>query len=775
MDSTLDIDSVVRLVLEQAQSAVGADGAFFYLREGDELVCRGASGVALVGLGFRLDLHGSLSGRCLIENAPLVTADAQCDERVSPRVGALVSARSAVVRPIPMTTGQAVLGVCSVRPAAFGASHVEILVHWAALLGGLLHAPAADDAPSRLSALQRSDERFRAFMDHGPAVAWMKDAQGRYLYGNTLFERLHQMPAVGVRGLRDEDFLPTAVARALGENDRRVLETGAPLETIEEVPGADGSLRSWLTFKFPVSGQGSPIVGGVAIDITERRRMEAELEDDLHRLEFIIDTQRELSMLDVEALTVVALERAQAITRATGAVIESDQGEELVYAHVSGCLTGALGARIRKEGSLAGLCIAQAELLYSSDSERDPRTNAAACRKQGVRSLAVVPIYADQRVTGVLKVVSPSINAFSTGDLRALELMGAAVGAALSRAEVQRARALVAQANSRLAAIVESSADAIFGSTHDGIVTSWNAGAERLFGCSAGDAIGRSMLRFVPEDRVVEVEELRRRTLQGDALPEQETVRRRADGTLIEISLSLSPVRGADGVLAIAAIARDVTERKRAERQLHASLREKEVLLREIHHRVKNNLQVISSLLGMQAKNTEGRSIGELIRESQQRVRSIAVFHDKLYSLKNLGQIDIGDYLRDLADGVIRAHGAEGRVRVSVAVDDTSFGVDRAIPCGLIVNELVTNALKHAFPKHTGAIAVSLRASGHQVTLSVVDDGVGLPEGLDPETSRGAGMQIVTTLAQQLGGALRITRSPGTCFSISFPTTMAVA
>ncbi len=772
MDSSLDLDSVVRLILEQAQVALGADGAAIYLRDGDELVCRGAVGSIVLAFGFRISLQGSLSGRSLLENTPLISRDAAADERAARSTCRAVNARSVLVHPVPMSKEKGVLCIAAAVPDVFSAEDAGRLGPWAAVLAGILEAPGQT---LRRSPVERSDERFRAFMDNGPAVAWMKDSQGRYLYSNRRLDQFFGLEASALRGRRDEDFLPPEVAQLLTANDKRVLETGLPLETTEEVPSTDGTVRSWLTFKFPLHTEGSPITGGVAIDITERRRMERELEDDLQRLEFIVDTQREMAVLDLDAdkLTLVALERTQTLTGATGAVIETIDGDELVYAHVSGSAVGNRGLRVRLRGSLAGTCLAQAQLLYCPDTENDPRVNLVACRATSIRSLAVVPLYSEQRMIGVLKAVSPLPNAFEPGDLRSLQLMSGLVGSVLNRLATQQAQSQVAQANSRLAAIVEASNDAIYGVTVEGIITSWNAGAEQLFGSSAAETLGTPLTRFVPEDQLPAYRARLGRLLQGEAISEVEVVRCRADGTLIEVSVSLSPVRDATGLKGFACIARDVTGRKRAERQLRASLREKEVLLHEIHHRVKNNLQVISSLLGMQAKNAEGRSIGELIRESQQRVRSIAIFHDKLYRSENLGKIDIGDYLRDLANGVVRAHGADGRVRIEVVVDDTSFGVDRAIPCGLIVNELVTNALKHAFPQRGGAVEVSLHERDGEVTLRVSDDGIGLPDGLDPETSRGAGMQIVATLAKQLGGDLRISPAPGADFSVSFPAKMA--
>ncbi len=199
-------------------------------------------------------------------------------------------------------------------------------------------------------------------------------------------------------------------------------------------------------------------------------------------------------------------------------------------------------------------------------------------------------------------------------------------------------------------------------------------------------------------------------------------------------------------------------------------LKEKEILLKEVHHRVKNNLQVISSLLNLQLNvitNTETR---ELIRESQNRVRSMALIHEKLYQSDNLGQIDLEDYLRSLTRDLFRSYGVGG-INLKLEVEDIQVDVDTAIPCGLVVNELVSNALKYAFPHgREGEIHLKVtKVSRQQVAMSVSDNGVGLPADLASRSSDTLGFQLVHMLVKQLRGTLDIVRNGGTTFMITFP------
>ena len=203
--------------------------------------------------------------------------------------------------------------------------------------------------------------------------------------------------------------------------------------------------------------------------------------------------------------------------------------------------------------------------------------------------------------------------------------------------------------------------------------------------------------------------------------------------------------------------------------QLEASLAERETLLYEIHHRVKNNLQVISSLLNLQAAYEGTQEHGEALAESQSRILSIALVHERLYLSKNLAKVEFDDYVRGLAGNIVHAFGRGSQVEVRLDLAPLLLPVDQAIPCGLIINELVTNALKYAFPdQRRGAVDIRLTESGRHVLLEVKDDGVGLAGDIDLRNPTTLGLNLVTTLTEQLEGHLEIVRSGGTVFRIHF-------
>ena len=216
----------------------------------------------------------------------------------------------------------------------------------------------------------------------------------------------------------------------------------------------------------------------------------------------------------------------------------------------------------------------------------------------------------------------------------------------------------------------------------------------------------------------------------------------------------------------------EIAERKRTEAKVKASLKEKEVLLQEIHHRVKNNLQVISSLLSLQSSYIEDRQIQGALYDSQHRVRSMALIHEKLYQSANLAQIDFGDYIRDLAGYLFEVQGGFARgLTLNIQIDYGYLPIDLAVPCGLILNELISNILKHAFPDgRCGETRIECWVNQDgQIMLLVGDNGVGLPAGFDPKNTGSLGLELVYSLTEQLDGTLHFNSTQGTEFKLTFP------
>ena len=214
-------------------------------------------------------------------------------------------------------------------------------------------------------------------------------------------------------------------------------------------------------------------------------------------------------------------------------------------------------------------------------------------------------------------------------------------------------------------------------------------------------------------------------------------------------------------------------DRKHVEEQLKRSLQEKELLIKEIHHRVKNNMQVISSLLRLQSRYIQDPDALEMFTESQARVRSMALVHENLYKSEDLGEIDFSVYVKPLAHGLYRLYGFDpGRVRLLMNVQQVFLPIDLAIPCGLIVNELVSNALKYGFPKEnnqSGWIKIDMQMQGNQIQLQVEDNGVGLPDSINIHQTDSLGLHLVSMLVEdQLKGAFNLDQTGTTRFNVNF-------
>lgn len=306
-------------------------------------------------------------------------------------------------------------------------------------------------------------------------------------------------------------------------------------------------------------------------------------------------------------------------------------------------------------------------------------------------------------------------------------------------------------------------------------ITRFNRAFEQLTGRRAADVIGHDLPVLFPPERVGELMALLRPTLAGEPWQGVEMPIQHVDGSVRLVLWNSATLLSADGRMPVATIVQgqDITERKQTEMLLRTSLREKEALLKEVHHRVKNNLQVITSLLRLEvARNPESGTVG-VLREMQGRIRSMALLHETLYRSGNLEQVDLAVYLERVAGQAFRAQN-EGKPNVRLRLELTwcPVSIDQAIPCGLIVNELVSNCLKHAFPaKRGGEIAISLRPADvkGQVQITVVDDGPGLPADFATRRQGSLGVQLVEDLARQLEGTLNVGRDAGASFTVTFP------
>lgn len=294
----------------------------------------------------------------------------------------------------------------------------------------------------------------------------------------------------------------------------------------------------------------------------------------------------------------------------------------------------------------------------------------------------------------------------------------------------------------------------------------------RITGYPRDEFIGADFRRYLDEESLELVADRFQRRQKGEEVPSRyEFTIVRKDGEKRRVEISSSVIKDSKQRTTTLTQVRDITEQQQAEEQIKSSLHEKEVLLREIHHRVKNNLQIISSLLNLQSQHVEDSKALEMFTESRLRVRSMAMVHEKLYRSDDLSRVDFKDYVRSLSYHLFQMYGVTpDKVTLDMDIEDVLLDINTAIPCGLLVSELISNALKHAFPEgRTGAVTVKMKPiENGDIELRVSDNGVGLEGGLDIKNTESFGLQLVDMLTEQLQGTLSIDRNGGTTFTIRF-------
>jgi PAS domain S-box-containing protein len=589
--------------------------------------------------------------------------------------------------------------------------------------------------------LRESQERFASFMRNLPGAAWIKDVEGRYVYANEIAQTIFSRTLDDLLGKTDNQIFDIDTAREFMENDRRVFTTKQSLQVIESIPQQDGIHYS-IVSKFPIFDQkdAMTLIGGVAIDITELKNAESALKKQKDLYEAIINTQSDVGECFL--------------------VIENDR---IVYSNKA-CekISGYSLADLEALPSFFDLIVPEQRALIRKNLNRiilghkgEERYQITVLHKNGkeiILEIAAHLVPADQQTQVI--IIGRDITAR------------------------KRAEEDLQKSEERLRIAIEG---ASIGNWDWNIETGqldWSERCRAMFGLSPDSPLSYEVFLSAlhPEDRARTDQAVQEAIANGTNYDiEYRTVW--PDGSLhwiharglVIYDVYHKPKRMTGVVI-------DITQRRQAEEEIKTSLREKEILLKEIHHRVKNNLQIVSSLLNLQSRHVKDE-FRDQFKESQNRIKSMALIHETLYQSGNLTGVDVAKYAKSLSKHLIRSYGADSSIRLKVDADNVLLGIDKSVPCGLIINELVSNSLKHAFSgEKDGEIRIVVRSENYSTDdtsrirydMVISDNGIGLPKDFDYRKTNSLGLQLVSALTKQIDGNIEVDTSRGTEFRITF-------
>lgn len=337
------------------------------------------------------------------------------------------------------------------------------------------------------------------------------------------------------------------------------------------------------------------------------------------------------------------------------------------------------------------------------------------------------------------------------------------------RKSIKKWRKQLIHSEKRYRSLFDQNPNAVYSLDKEGHFLSGNRALEEMTGYTNKELHEMSFTPLVHPDYREKVQKHFKKASEG--IPQNyDSIGMKKDGSLYHVSVSNLPIVVGREIVGVYGIAQDITERKVAEQQVRKSLKEKESLLEEIHHRVKNNLAVISGLLDLQADSAEHEKTRMDLLNTRSRIHSMAMIHEKLYHSESLSSIDMNEYIKELYKEIKSVYTNGKDIRCRFETQTVYLDITQAVPCGLLINELAVNAFKYAFEGlEKGQITVKLYSSGDRIHVEVSDDGVGLPQDIDPHTSTSLGMSLIKSLTAQLEGEIKVVRNDGTRYHLNFP------
>ena len=556
----------------------------------------------------------------------------------------------------------------------------------------------------------------REFSEMLPLTIFELDMEGRFTYVNAFGLKLFGFTAEDAAGgVRLSDLISPEDNERAVENLQNILRGEGDKGLEYTVKRKDGSSLQVLVFSAPLIDEGSPIGWqGTVIDVTESRKTEKMLTEQRQILDEIFNNIKEgIGIVDADE-----------------AIVFCNPPYSRIFGKDSLALIGTRLYELFDEQTMVQIKKETTRRRQGENSSYELVLNRGTREEKVVRINATPRFDPDGNYQGAFGVVS---------DIT----------------EWRNMMTALEESEEKFQRVTQAANDAILLADSQGRILLYNEAAERIFGYSFREMAGKKIHEhLLPEQFealiTVDLETFGNNGRGATIGKTVEVEARHKSGHVFPAELSLSSVRHHDEWQAIGII-RDISERKATERQLKDLLSEKDILIKEIHHRVKNNFQMIASLLNIQSRQVKDEKIKSVILETRHRINTMAMVHQNLYQSNNLMHIDLSKHLSILVDDLFRSFQSRERtIGLKKGLEPVQVPVQKAIPCGLIVNELVSNALKYAFPDGwtgTPSIEVNLRLNNHRVILQVNDNGTGLPLDLDVKNSSSLGLKLVQMLS----------------------------
>jgi PAS domain S-box-containing protein len=579
-------------------------------------------------------------------------------------------------------------------------------------------------------ALRESEERFKIIFESAPDAYYLNDLKGKFVDGNRMAEKLtgyKREELIGKNFLSLGLFPPSQIPKAakLLVKSAKGLSTG-PDEF--RVHRKDGTKVTAGISTHPVKIKEQTLVLGIARDVTERKRAEKAIKESEEKFRMLAEKSPNMIFINKKGRVVYANQKCEEVMGYTREEFYSPD-----FDFFSIIAPDNIG--IVKE--------------YFQKHQREDD----------------VPPYEYSLITKMGK----RIDAIVTTKLISFGGESAILGIITDITERKQAEEALKRSEEKYRHLVENTNEVLYATDENGVITYISPVAKALSGFSPSEITGKHFAEFIHKDDVDFILEEFKKHIKGAKEPSECRFLTKS-GDLKWIRSSGRAIFLNDRFLGVQGVLSDITDQKLAEEEIKASLKEKEAMMREIHHRVKNNLQIVSSLLRLQARSIKNKTLKDTFDIAQNRIKSMALIHEVLYLSENLEKINFSEYIKRITSHLFSMFSRKTeKIRLELDVGEFYLDIDKAIPCGLIINELVSNAFKHAFPdEKSGKIMVHLANKLDRYTIVVKDTGVGFPDDFDLDNSPTLGLQLVNDLVNQIDGSYEMLNDGGTAFRLVF-------